>query len=49
MQRLAGAQDVHAIAAAHLEVAQDDVCMPLVELLDRHVAVGRLVHLVVGV
>ncbi len=43
------AEHVHAVAAAHLEIAQHDVVLPLVELLDRHVAVRRLVHVVVRV
>ena len=42
-----GPQHVHAVAAAHLEVAQHDVVLPLVELLDGHVAVRGLVHVVV--
>ena len=36
------AQHVHAVAAAHLQVAQHDVELALVQLLDRHVAVRRL-------
>ena len=49
MQRLGRAQHVHAVAAAHLEIAQDDVVLPLVQLLDGDVAVRRLVDLVLGV
>ena len=49
VQRLGCAQHVHAVAAAHLEVAQDDVVLPLVELLDGDVAVRRLVHVVMRV
>src|SRR6185436_15496863 len=40
---------VHAVAAAHLEVAQDDVVLPFVQLLDGDVAVRRLVDLVMRV
>ena len=46
VQGLGRAQHVHAVAAAHLQVAQDDVELPFVQLLDRDVAVGRLIHLV---
>jgi hypothetical protein len=42
-------QDVQTVAAAHLEIAEHDVELPLVELLDRHVAVRRLFDLVLGV
>jgi hypothetical protein len=34
---------------AHLEVAQDDVVLPFVQLLDRDVAIRRLVDVVLGV
>ena len=49
VQRLGRAQHVHAVAAAHLEVAEDDVVLPFVQLLDRDVAVGRFVDVVLGV
>ena len=49
VQRLRGAQHVHAVAAAHLEVAQDDVELSLVQLFDGDVAVGRLVDFVARV
>ena len=38
-----------AVAAAHLQIAQDDVVLPFVQLLDGDVAVRRLVHFVVRV
>ena len=49
MQRLGGAQHVEAVAAAHLEIAQHDVVLSLVQLLDRDVAVRRLVDLVMRI
>ena len=49
LQRLGRAEHVHAVAAAHLQVAQDDVVLPFVELLDGDVAVRRLVDLVMRV
>ena len=49
LQRLGRAQHVHAVAAAHLQVAQHDVELPLVQLLDGDVAVRRLVDLVLRV
>ena len=49
LQRLGRAQHVHAVAAAHLQVAQHDVVLALVQLLDGDVAVRRLVDLVVRV
>ena len=49
MQRLRRAQHVHAVAAAHLQIAQDDVVLPLVQLLDGDVAVRRLVDFVMRV
>ena len=48
MQRLGGAQDVETVAAAHLQVAQDDVEVALVQPLDGGVAVRGFVHLVPG-
>ena len=48
VQRLGRLEDLDAVAAAHLQVAQHDVVIALVELLDRGVAVGRLVHVVPG-
>ena len=49
MQRLGRAQHVQSVAAAHLEIAQHDIVLPFVQLLDRHVAVGRLVHVVMRI
>ena len=49
MQRLRGAQHVHAVAAAHLQIAQHDVELSLVQLLDRDVAVRRLIDFVMRV
>ena len=49
MERLGGAQHVETVAASHLQVAQHDVVLPFVQLLDRHVAVRRLVHFVMRV
>jgi hypothetical protein len=49
MQRLGRAEHVHAVAAAHLEVAEHNIVLPLVELLDGDIAVRRLVHVVAGV
>jgi hypothetical protein len=49
VQRLGRAQHVHPVAAAHLEVAEDDVVLPLVELFDGYVAVRSLVHFVARV
>ena len=49
LERLGRAQHVHAVAATHLQVAQDDVVLPLVELLDGDVAIRRLVNLVMRV
>ena len=46
VQRLRRAQHVEPVAPSHLEVAQHDVVLPLVQFLDRHVAVRRLVDLV---
>ena len=43
------AQHVHAVAAAHLEVAQHDVEVAVVQTLDRGVAVRRLLDFVPGV
>ena len=48
MQRLGRAQHVEAVAAAHLQVAQDHVEVALVQPLDRRVAVGGLFDLVAG-
>ena len=48
MQRARGAQDVHPVAAAHLEIAQHDVEIAVVQPLDGHVAVGRLFDFVSG-
>src|ERR1700736_5211645 len=48
MQRLGRAQDVEPVAAAHLQVAQDDVEMALVQPLDRLIAVGSFFHFVAG-
>ena len=47
MQRLGRAQHVEPIAAAHLQIAQDDVVLPFVQPFDGDVAVGRLIDLVV--
>ena len=49
VQRLGGAQHVHAVAAAHLQVAQHDVVGAFVQLLDGDVAVGGLIDVVVRV
>ena len=46
MQRPRRAQDVHAVAPAHLEVAQHDVEVALVEPLDGGVAVGGFLDFV---
>ena len=48
MQRLGRAQHVEAVAAAHLQVAQHDVEVAVVQPLDGGVAVGRFVDLVPG-
>ena len=49
LKRLGRAQHVHPVAAAHLQVAQHDVVLPLVELLDGDVAVRRFIDLVMRV
>ena len=46
MQRLRGLQHFEAGAAAHLQVADDDVEEALVQLLDGGVAVRRLLDVV---
>src|SRR4029077_11642856 len=46
MHRARGAQDVHAVAAAHLQVAQHDVEVAVVQALDRRVAVRSFLDLV---
>ena len=43
MQRLGGSKHIEAVAAAHLEVAQHDVKLALVQELDRGVPVAGLV------
>ena len=48
MQRPRRAQHVHAVAAAHLEVAQHDVEVAVVQPLDGGVAVRGLVDFVAG-
>ena len=48
MQRLGRLQHLEPGAAAHLQVADDDVEEALVELLDGRVAVRRLLHVVPG-
>ena len=48
MQRARRAQHVHAVAAAHLEVAQHDVEVAVVQPLDGGVAVRRFLDLVPG-
>ena len=48
MQRARRAQDVHAVAAAHLEVAQHDVEVAVVQPLDGGVAVRGFLDLVPG-
>ena len=48
MQRARRAQDVHAVAAAHLEVAQHDVEVAVVQPLDGGVAVRGFFDLVSG-
>ena len=48
MEGLGRLEHLEAVAAAHLEVAQDDVEVALVQPLDGRVAVGRLVELVAG-
>ena len=48
VQRARRPQHVHAVAAAHLEVAQDDVERAVVQALDRQVTVGCLLHIVSG-
>ncbi len=49
MKRLGGAQHVETVAAPHLQVAQHDIVLPFVQLLDRHVAVRRLVDFVMRI
>src|SRR5438034_6294121 len=49
VQRLRGPEDVQPVAAAHLQIAEDDVVLPFVELFNRDVAVGRLFDLVMRV
>ena len=49
MERLGGAQHVEPVAAAHLQVAQHDIELSLVQLLDRDVAVRRLIDFVMRV
>ena len=46
VQRLGRPQHVEPVAAAHLQVAEDDVVVAFVQLLDRDVAVRRLVDVV---
>ena len=46
MQRLGGLEHLDAVAAAHLQVAEHDVVVALVQLLDGGVAVGGLVDVV---
>ena len=48
MQRSRRPQHVHAVAAAHLEVAQHDVEVAVVQPLDGRVAVRGLFDLVAG-
>ena len=48
VQRARRAQDVHAVAAAHLQIAEDDVEVVVVQTLDRGVAVRRLFDFVAG-
>ena len=48
MERLGGAEHVEAVAAAHLEIAQHDVEMPVVKPLDRLVAIRSFFHFMVG-
>ena len=48
LQRLGGPQHVEAVTAAHLQVAQDDVEVGLVQALDGHVAVAGFGDLVPG-
>ena len=48
MQRARRAQHVHAVAAAHLEVAQHDVEVAVVQPLDGGVAVRRFFDFVPG-
>jgi hypothetical protein len=49
MQRLGRAQHVQPVAPAHLQVAHDDVELPLVELLNGHVAIRRFIDFVMRV
>jgi hypothetical protein len=49
VQRLGGAQHVHAVAAAHLQVAEDDVVLSFVQLLDGDVSVGGFIDVVLRV
>jgi hypothetical protein len=49
LQLLRRAEHVHAVAAAHLQVAEHDVVLPFVELLDGHVSVGCLVDLMMRI
>ena len=46
---LGRAKHVEPVAAAHLQIAQDDIELPFMQLLDGDVAVWRLVHFVVRV
>ena len=48
VQGLGRAQHVHAVAAAHLEVAQDDIEMAFVQPLDGLVSVRGLFHFMAG-
>ena len=46
VKRLCRPQHVEPVAAAHLQIAEDDVVLPFVELLYRNVPVRRLVDIV---